>query len=339
MLDAKFYDSLRGLRLAVGHKSSMNLSGNRKSVQKGTSAEFSDFREYLPGDDIRRIDWNAYGRLDRLYIKEYMEEKEALISILIDTSSSMDYGTKKKSELARELAAALAYMGLNNMDRVAVYDMQRMHQPFVVRGGKKAFPRLAGWLEQCSFDGQVDIGEAVRKLPGRGQGAAIIISDFLQESFLPGAVQGKQAGGSQSVSRQREQSGVLQGEDRQGKRSGGQPGSRQRKQSDNSQSEAAGLLRFLAYRRQRPVFLQVLAGEELSVDFTGTRNLIDMEDKSILRLTVDAAGLRAYENALNAFTAHLGKECAGAGAFYAVCSTARDFHQLIFKDLRLLYDI
>lgn len=296
MLDAKFYDSLRGLRLAVGHKSSMNLSGNRKSVQKGTSAEFSDFREYLPGDDIRRIDWNAYGRLDRLYVKEYMEEKESLISILIDTSSSMNYGARKKSELACELAAAFAYLSLNNMDRVAVYDMQRMHQPFVIRGGKKAFPRLTGWLEQCSFDGQVDIFEAVRQLPGKGQGATIIISDFLQESFLPGAMQ-------------------------------------------DHQDEAARLLRFLAYRKQRTVLLHVLAGEELNVDFTGTRNLIDMEDKSTLRLTVDAAGLRAYENTLKAFTAHLGKECAGAGAFYAVCSTARNLHQLIFKDLRMLYDI
>lgn len=321
MLDAKFYDSLRGLRLAVGHKSSMNLSGNRKSVQKGTSAEFSDFREYLPGDDIRRIDWNAYGRLDRLYVKEYMEEKEALISILIDTSSSMNYGARKKSGLACELAAVFAYLGLNNMDRVAVYDMQRMQQPFVIRGGKKAFPRLAGWLEQCSFDGQVDISEAVRQLPGKGQGAAIIISDFLQESFLPGDLRGKRTtvlqGKQNSVRQVGHQAGVLA----------------------ERQDEVVKLLRFLAYRKQRAVLLHVLAGEELNVDFTGTRNLIDMEDKSTLRLTVDAAGLRAYENALNAFTAHLGKECAGAGAFYAVCSTARDLHQLIFKDLRLLYDI
>lgn len=321
MLDAKFYDSLRGLRLAVGHKSSMNLSGNRKSVQKGTSAEFSDFREYLPGDDIRRIDWNAYGRLDRLYVKEYMEEKEALISILIDTSSSMNYGVRKKSGLACELAAVFAYLGLNNMDRVAVYDMQRMQQPFVIRGGKKAFPRLTGWLEQCSFDGQVDISEAVRQLPGKGQGAAIIISDFLQESFLPGDLRGKRTT-------------VLKGKQNRVRQVGHQAGVLAERQD-----EVVKLLRFLSYRKQKAVLLHVLAGEELDVDFTGTRNLIDMEDKSTLRLTVDAAGLRAYENALNAFTGHLGKECAGAGAFYAVCSTARDLHQLIFKDLRLLYDI
>ncbi|MDE7268316.1 MAG: DUF58 domain-containing protein, partial [Lachnospiraceae bacterium] len=90
--DAAFFDKLSQLRLAMGHRTSMNLTGNRKSMQKGSSMEFSDFREYMPGDDIRRIDWNAYGRLDRLYVKEYMEEKEAVVSILLDTSASMDYG-------------------------------------------------------------------------------------------------------------------------------------------------------------------------------------------------------------------------------------------------------
>ena len=118
ILDAGFFDTLSRLRIAMGHKSSMNLTGNRKSMQKGSSTEFSDFREYMPGDDIRRIDWNAYGRLDRFYVKEYMEEKEAVVSVLIDTSSSMNYGMKKKSVLACMLAAAFSYIGLNNMDRV-----------------------------------------------------------------------------------------------------------------------------------------------------------------------------------------------------------------------------
>lgn len=92
MLNAAFFDRLSRLRLAMGGKSSMNMTGNRKSMQKGSSTEFSDFREYMPGDDLRRIDWNAYGRLDRLYVKEYMEEKETVVSILIDTSASMRYG-------------------------------------------------------------------------------------------------------------------------------------------------------------------------------------------------------------------------------------------------------
>lgn len=305
-LDAAFFDTLSRFRLAMGHKSSMNLSGNRKSAQKGSSTEFSDFREYMPGDDIRRIDWNAYGRLDRLYVKEYMEEKEAVVSVLIDTSASMDYGGKKKSELACMLAAAMAYLGLNNMDRVYLYDMKRMQSPFVAGGGKKVLPRMIDWLGQCSFEGKNDIGEAVRLMQAKGPGVTIIISDFLQEAFLAGEHEGD---------------------------------GRNRKPSAQEQNAVEKLLRFLDYRRQRAVFLHVLAGEELDVDLTGTRNLIDMEEGSTLRLTLDTASIRVYERALQSFIAHLRRECARTGAFYAVCSTETDFHHLIFQNLRMLYDI
>ncbi len=292
MPDAAFFDTLSRLRLAMGHRSSLNLTGNRKSMQKGSSTEFSDFREYMPGDDIRRIDWNAYGRLDRLYVKEYMEEKEAVVSVLIDSSASMDYGAKKKSELACMLAAALGYMGLNNMDRVVLYDMQKMQSPFVASGGKRALPRMTDWLEQRVFDGKVDIAEAVSRLPLKGPGVTVILSDFLQETFL-----------------------------------------------DNEQEAVGKLLRFLDYRRQKAVLLQVLAGEELSVGLTGTRNLIDMEEESTLRLTLDAGSIRVYERALGAFVSGLRRECARTGAFFSVCSTETDIHQLIFQDLRMLYDI
>lgn len=292
ILDASFYDTLSALRLSMGHRSSMNLTGNRKSIQKGSSTEFSDFREYMPGDDIRRIDWNAYGRLDRLFVKEYMEEKEAVVSILIDTSASMNYGANKKSNLACMLAAAIAYIGLNNMDRVVIYGMGRMQSPFVAGSGRKALPRMAEWLNRLTFEGEVDINEAVRKLPAKGQGMSVIISDFWQESFL----------------------------------------------SDETQT-VAGLLRFLDYRRQKSIMLHVLAGEELSVELTGTRNLIDMEKNSALRLTLEDSSIRVYENALQDYILKLKKECARLGAFYAVCSTGTDFYKLIFQDLRMLYDI
>ena len=292
MLDAAFFDKLSRLRLAMGHRTSMNLTGNRKSIQKGSSMEFSDFREYIPGDDIRRIDWNAYGRLDRLYVKEYMEEKEAVVSILIDTSASMNYGAKKKSELACMLAAAFSYMGLNNMDRVMLYDMSRMRQPFVAEGGKRALPRMADWLEQCAFEGTVDIAGAVWGLPVKGPGVTILVSDFLQEAFL-----------------------------------------------DQKQETLHRMLRFLDYRKQKTVLLQVLAKEEISVELTGTRNLIDMEDQSALRVTLDAGSIRTYEKSLREFTDRIRRECVKAGAFYSMCSTGTDIYQLIFQDLRMLYDI
>lgn len=295
-LDTAFFDKLSRLRLSMGQRTSMNLTGNRKSMQKGTSMEFSDFREYMTGDDIRRIDWNAYGRLDRLYVKEYMEEKEAVVSILLDTSASMDYGAKKKSDLARALAAALAYLGLNNMDRVFIYDMKNMHQPFMAGGGKRALPRLVEWLSQCTFDGTADIGAAVRQLPAKGTGITVIISDFLQEEFV-------------------------------------------QDDAEEAASAVTGLLRFLAYRRQKSVLLHVLAGEELAVNLAGTKNFIDMEEESTLRLTLDAASIRVYEKALGEFIGQFKHACAKNGAFYAVCSTEQDIYQLILQDLRMLYDV
>ena len=291
-IDAAFFDKLSRLRLAMGHKASMNLTGNRKSVQKGSSMEFSDFREYMPGDDIRRIDWNAYGRLDRFYVNEYMEEKEAVVSILIDTSASMDYGANKKSDLACLLAAAFAYLGINNMDRVWLYDMQKMQSPFSASGGKRALSQITTWLEQLSFDGIVAIDEVIRQLPAKGPGITILISDFLQESLL-----------------------------------------------DHTQETLGKLLRFLDYRKQKAILLQVLAAEELSVELTGTRNLIDMENQSTLRLTLDTKSIQAYEKALQEFLTQIGSISAKTGAFHAVCSTKTDIYQLIFQGLKGLYDI
>ena len=102
---------------------------------------------------------------------------------------------------------------------------------------------------------------------------------------------------------------------------------------------ATQILRFLNYRKQRTVFLHVLAGEELQVDMTGTKNLIDKEDKSTLRVTLDTGNIGVYEKALKAYTGSLQEQCAKAGAFYAICNTDRDFYRLIFEDLRMLYDI
>lgn len=144
MFNSEFYDMLSRFCLAVNHKSSLNMSGNRKSVQKGISAEFSDFREYMPGDDLRRLDWNVYARLDKMYIREYMEEKESVVSILLDTSESMNYGQKPKWELASLLGAVMAYLALNNMDRVMIYDMKNMQRPYNVSGGKMLFPKYSG---------------------------------------------------------------------------------------------------------------------------------------------------------------------------------------------------
>lgn len=187
MFDANFYDTLSRLQLRMSHKSNLNMSGNRKSVQKGISAEFSDFREYAPGDDLRRMDWNVYARLDKLYVREYMEEKEAVVRVLIDTSASMDYGARSKAELAKDLAAVVSFLALHNMDRLMLCDMKNMGRGLTVGGGSSAFARALRWLEKLEFAGEADMLSAVKKMQRCGPGVTVIISDFLHPAMLDGS--------------------------------------------------------------------------------------------------------------------------------------------------------
>lgn len=294
MLDSTFYDALSRLQLRMSHKSSLNMSGNRKSVRKGNSTEFSDFREYMPGDDLRRMDWNVYARLDKLYIREYMEEKEAHVTVLIDTSASMDYGTNSKAELAKDLAAVVSFLALNNMDRVFLYDMKDMGRPFSAGGGRNAFAGVLHWLENREFSGEIDMLSAVRKIRCRGAGVTVIISDFLHPDML----------------------------DEQAVKSGYEK-----------------LLQYLNYCRQLPVILHTMAAEELHVTLEGVLNLIDAETKDRQRLTVDAKVIDSYEQELKRFTERMEKGAASGRGIYVLCDAGKDRTQLVFQDLRVIYDI
>lgn len=184
MIDTSFLDSLIHLRLSFAKNSPMALSGNRKSSMKGNSTEFSGFREYHPGDDPRRIDWNAYGRLNKLYMKEYLEEKEIPVHILLDTSASMDYGQYSKRELAAKLSLALSFIARNNMDRVFLFDVKNPTQPFPVSGGRKSFLPLCQWLERLSYGEDVHLLSSLKKISFSGAGITILISDFLDEELI-----------------------------------------------------------------------------------------------------------------------------------------------------------
>ncbi|MDE7351885.1 MAG: DUF58 domain-containing protein [Acetatifactor sp.] len=311
MFDEKFYDTLTRLQLQMSHKSSLIMSGSRKSVQKGTSAEFSDFREYMPGDDLRRMDWNVYARLDKLYIREYMEEKEASVTVLVDTSASMDYGERGKARLAKELAAVIGFLALNNMDRLMLWDAGNMGRCVSVRGGRNAFTKVLRWLEGLEFSGKADILSAAAKIQFRGPGVTVIISDFLHPDMLEKKTE-KKAGSVKDVSPEKAERAVM-GYER--------------------------LLGYLRFCRQRPVILHTLAEEELRVTLTGAVNLIDSETGSQLRLTVDAKALESYQNQLSLLTERMKAGCRAAQGAYVLCDTGRDIRQLVFQDLRVIYDI
>ncbi len=96
------------------------MKGERRSKRKGQSVEFADFRNYVPGDDLRFIDWNLYARLDKLFLKLFLEEEDLHFYVLIDTSLSMDFGEPTKLHYAKQLAAALGFVGLVRADRVKI---------------------------------------------------------------------------------------------------------------------------------------------------------------------------------------------------------------------------
>src|SRR5689334_6048095 len=120
LLDSRFLSQLEQLEL-VSRKIFLGLmKGERRSKRKGQSVEFADYRNYVVGDDLRFLDWNLYARLDRLFLRLFMEEEDLHFYLLIDNSLSMDFGNPTKLHYACQVAAALGFIGLTNLDRVMV---------------------------------------------------------------------------------------------------------------------------------------------------------------------------------------------------------------------------
>ena len=167
------------------------FGGNRQSKNYGSSCEFADLRDYVPGDDITKIDWNAYARFEKLYTKLYLDERQMHTRIYIDASRSMDYGRGGKAEQAVKLAAALAYMAVNELDRVSIHVIKDNYVKEIMPPtlGKDNFFERIGKLNEIEFDGDSRISEAI--LPstvGAGDGMSVIISDFLTDNDFETAI-------------------------------------------------------------------------------------------------------------------------------------------------------
>ena len=156
--------------------------GEKRSTKRGSSVEFADFRAYNSGDDIRRIDWNAYARTDKLYLKMFLEEEDLDASFLIDASASMSWGEPTKLRAACQIAGALGYIGLVNFDRVSASTFgEGLRQRFPPARGKGAAGQFFNWLETPRAEGVANFTEATRllSLQSRRSGLAIVVSDFL----------------------------------------------------------------------------------------------------------------------------------------------------------------
>ena len=186
MLSDAFLSRLDTLCLAMRGRAQGGAGGSRRSRQTGSSAEFSDYREYIPGDDIRRLDWNAYARFDRLFLKLFMEEQESLVTILLDASASME----AKWASARAAAEAVGYLALTGGDRLCLQvlkDGRALRSPQFA--GRAAYPRLTGFLDLCAPDGRTGtVTDAVKHTEGLKKGLCFLITDGYTEDALKEAL-------------------------------------------------------------------------------------------------------------------------------------------------------
>jgi uncharacterized protein (DUF58 family) len=204
-LDAGTLQRLDNLTLITRKSMATGRPGRRRSPLAGSSMEFADYRRYAPGDDFRRIDWRAYARLERLFLRVFEAEENLTVTVLLDCSDSMQHGTPAKSSLAISLAAALSYVALRCEDNViigALTDRLATHRR--TGSGKHAIWTVGEFLNRLPHAGTTDLNRALYDL-GRvitGPGLTIVISDFL----APGGYQA----GLRSVRQLRQEVALLQ---------------------------------------------------------------------------------------------------------------------------------
>lgn len=173
------------------------MKGERRSTRKGESVEFADFRNYVPGDDLRRLDWNLYARLDKLILKLFQEEEDLHVFALVDDSPSMLFGEPTKLDYAKQIAAALGFVGLVKGDRVVIESLsQGLRQRAPVLRGRKSVFRMRGWLEAMGDNPgdrsaePASLAEGVRRfcLRNAGRGVVVLISDLMDKQGYEAAL-------------------------------------------------------------------------------------------------------------------------------------------------------
>lgn len=188
LLSHEFLRRLERLRLASNEPARGHLKGLHRSNRRGPGMEFADYRPYSEGDDLKSVDWGTYLRLDRLFVKLFVEEADLPIYIFLDTSASMAVGGK--FDYGRKVAAALAHIGFVNMDRVSLIAMADgvVRELSSLRGKNQTWPAFE-FLQKLESRGKTSLASAFKRyfaVP-RAKGLIVAISDFLDPAgFEPG---------------------------------------------------------------------------------------------------------------------------------------------------------
>ncbi len=181
LFDDEFQRKLDYLAIVSRRVFAGRMRAERRTKKSGSGVEFADHRDYQPGDDIRYLDWNVYQRFDRLLLRLFEEEEDLAIYFIVDASRSMGYGTGAKLRYAKRLAAALAYVGLANLDRVSIVSttdriLDRMPQ---TRGKARIF-KVFRFLNELEADGVTNLEDALKSFVAQNKrrGLAVLVSDL-----------------------------------------------------------------------------------------------------------------------------------------------------------------
>ena len=305
---------LEQLQLLAARRSKSSAKGERRSRARGQSVEFADYRNYTHGDDFRYLDWNLYGRLDRLFLKLYEEERELPVRIFLDASESMTFGEPRKFDFARQVAAAIGYVALCGFDRVSVIPFPNAERGMrnaesattantsgnlqsgirnpqsesAARGalrsvrGRRSAMQFFQNLSALTAGGAASLNEALRRgaLEARQTGLAVVLSDFLDPA-------------------------------------GYEPG-----------------LNALVGRGFQVDVVQILSPEELQPATYGDLRLVDAESGAMQEVTFGKFRLKTYQQTVQNFLQRLREFCSERGINFFTASSATDLSDLLLKQLR-----
>lgn len=309
--DSTFLRKLETLAIFTRRAFAGRLRGEQRSNRHGSSVEFADFRPYSQGDDFRRIDWNAFARFENLFLKLFVEEEDLFVYLLVDCSASMGFGAPTtKFDLARRTAAAMAYIALAHLDRVALFALAHDapgEAPPQGQGGDRAADASSAARAATSPSDHLAFV--------RGKGAIFSVFDFLR-GLQPAGRTDLAASVRDFVLRQRRKGVVILISDL---------------LSPTGYEEP---IRQLALAGFQPMVIHTLTPEELEPDIAGDFRLIDSETGQALDISTTRVLVETYRKRVERFTRGVDQFCAGHNVACLRTTTEVDFEELILRTLR-----
>jgi uncharacterized protein (DUF58 family) len=310
LLDPSFLRRLEKLKLQTRRAFPGVMRGERRSTRRGSSVEFADFRKYETGDDFRHVDWSIYARMERLMLKQFVEEEDVRIDILIDQSRSMHFGKPRtKFDFARRAAAALAFIGMSSLDRVGVISFDSsIRARLRAMGGRGSLLNLIRFLNSLSRDPEGPADSEGGRIPETTREPRALAEVSSQATNLSNVLR--------SYRRVTPRPGVL--------------------------IVISDFMDSGDYRREMKVLskrgydlnlIQVLAPEEIHPELLGHVDLVDSETGERREITVNEGVLAAYRDSLAHYTRSLEAFCRSNGLGYTFLTADVSFEDELLKKL------